>query len=107
MWHKKEYGEHCSDWQQLVYTFEISELKGIGIIKAFETWRWSSVPFISQHFWQQHFVIQKYTTAVTTKLKKVYHNDYGLFDLPQLELIIIEPKFLQNNWQEPYKEARG
>ena len=53
------------------FTFEISELKGIGhgIIKAFETWRWSSVPFISQHFWQQHFVIQKYTTAVTSQLK--------------------------------------
>ena len=50
-------------------TLEISELKGIGIIKAFQTWRWSSVPFISQHFWEQHFVIQKYTTAVTSQLK--------------------------------------
>ena len=52
-----------------LFTFEISELKGTGIIKAFETWRWSSVPFISQHFWEQHFVIQKYTTAVTSQLK--------------------------------------
>ena len=52
-----------------LFTFEISELKGIGIIKAFETWRWSSVPFISQHFWEQHFVTQKYTTAVTSQLK--------------------------------------
>lgn len=52
-----------------LFTFEMTELKGIGTIKAFETWRWSSVPFISQHFWEQHFVIQKYTTAVTSKFK--------------------------------------